>query len=213
MSRVWIFRSVYMKHCHFSSCLSLKIVVAYVRSSIPACDNVLLIWTWKWCIYSTWRNNRPESFSHGKAPSQWNSMVHCPSLGDVKLRAVSLPLAMQLHTFRADKFREGTYISQTRPPPHIRNPNLYPTYSSLFRRMFGSSPPPQTFLCPYKNQLMWDRNFVSVFNIFHVRALYYTKTLITNKCTKRVLLSIVTHSYMCRPCWVIFRENFLLSLH
>jgi hypothetical protein len=35
--------------------------------------------------------------------------------------------------------------------------------------------------------------------------------LITNKCTKRVLLSIVTHSYMFRPCWVIFRENFLLS--
>jgi hypothetical protein len=35
-----------------------------------------------------------------------------------------------------------------------------------------------------------------------------TKTLITNKCTKRVLSSIVTHSYMFRPCWVIFRENF-----
>jgi hypothetical protein len=43
--------------------------------------------------------------------------------------------------------------------------------------------------------------------VFHVRALYYTKTLITNKCTKRVLSSIVTHSYMFRPCWVIFREN------
>jgi hypothetical protein len=40
-----------------------------------------------------------------------------------------------------------------------------------------------------------------------------TKTLITNKRTKRVLSSIVTHSYMFRPCWVIFRENFLLSLH
>jgi hypothetical protein len=25
------------------------------------------------------------------------------------------------------------------------------------------------------------------FNVFHVRALYYAKTLITNKCTKRVL--------------------------
>jgi hypothetical protein len=34
-----------------------------------------------------------------------------------------------------------------------------------------------------------------------------SKTLITNKCTKRVLSSIVTHSYMFRPCWVIFREN------
>jgi hypothetical protein len=51
------------------------------------------------------------------------------------------------------------------------------------------------------------------FNVFHVRALYYTKTLITSKCTKRVLSPIVTHSYMFRPCWVIFRENFLLSLH
>jgi hypothetical protein len=38
--------------------------------------------------------------------------------------------------------------------------------------------------------------------------LLFTKTLITNKCTKRVLSSIVTHSYMFRPCWVIFRENF-----
>jgi hypothetical protein len=48
------------------------------------------------------------------------------------------------------------------------------------------------------------------FNVFHVRALYYTKTLITNKCTKRMLSSIVTHSYMFRPYWVIFRENFFL---
>jgi hypothetical protein len=38
--------------------------------------------------------------------------------------------------------------------------------------------------------------------------LYCTKTLITNKCTKRVLSSIVTHFYMFRPCWVVFRENF-----
>jgi hypothetical protein len=30
---------------------------------------------------------------------------------------------------------------------------------------------------------------------------------------QRVLSSIVTHSYVFRPCWVIFRENFLLSLH
>jgi hypothetical protein len=40
-----------------------------------------------------------------------------------------------------------------------------------------------------------------------------TETPITNKCTKTVLSSIVTHSYIFRPCWVIFRENFLLSLH
>jgi hypothetical protein len=39
---------------------------------------------------------------------------------------------------------------------------------------------------------------------------FSTKTLITNKCTKRVLSSIVTHSYMFRPCWVIFRENFFV---
>jgi hypothetical protein len=48
------------------------------------------------------------------------------------------------------------------------------------------------------------------FNVFHVRAPYYTKTLITNKCTKRVLSSIVTHSYIFRPCRVIFRENFFV---
>jgi hypothetical protein len=47
------------------------------------------------------------------------------------------------------------------------------------------------------NSLDW------VFNVFHD----YTKTLIINKCTKRVLSSIVTHSYMFRPGWVIFREN------
>jgi hypothetical protein len=38
----------------------------------------------------------------------------------------------------------------------------------------------------------------------------HTKTLITNKCTKTVLSSIVTHSYMFQPCWVIFRENFFV---
>jgi hypothetical protein len=38
------------------------------------------------------------------------------------------------------------------------------------------------------------------------------KTLITNKCTKRVISLIVTHSYMFRPCWVIFRENFFVIL-
>jgi hypothetical protein len=50
------------------------------------------------------------------------------------------------------------------------------------------------------------------FNVFHVHELYYTKTLITNKCTKRVLSSIVTHSYMFRPCWVILRENFFVTV-
>jgi hypothetical protein len=53
-------------------------------------------------------------------------------------------------------------------------------------------------------------NWTHWINVFHVRALYYTKTLITNKCTKRVLSSIVTHSHMFRPCWVIFRENFFV---
>jgi hypothetical protein len=42
---------------------------------------------------------------------------------------------------------------------------------------------------------------------------YNTNTLITNKCTKGVSSSTVTHSYMFRPCWVIFRENVWLSLH
>jgi hypothetical protein len=48
------------------------------------------------------------------------------------------------------------------------------------------------------------------FNVFRVRALYHTKTLITNKGRKGGLSSIVTHSYMFRPCWVIFRENFFV---
>jgi hypothetical protein len=37
-----------------------------------------------------------------------------------------------------------------------------------------------------------SRNTLPLFNAFHVRALYHTKTLITNTCTKRVLSSIVT---------------------
>jgi hypothetical protein len=46
------------------------------------------------------------------------------------------------------------------------------------------------------------------FNVFHVRALYYTKkTLNPNECTKSFFASIITHSYMFRPCWVIFREK------
>jgi hypothetical protein len=39
-----------------------------------------------------------------------------------------------------------------------------------------------------------------------------TKTLITNKCTKGVLSSIVSHSYTFRPCWVIFRENYFFTV-
>jgi hypothetical protein len=41
----------------------------------------------------------------------------------------------------------------------------------------------------------------------------YTKTLNHQQMHKEFCSSIVTHSYMFRPCWVIFRENFLLSLH
>jgi hypothetical protein len=46
------------------------------------------------------------------------------------------------------------------------------------------------------------------------RSVHYIiqKTLITNKCTKRVLSSIVTRSYMFRPCWVIVRENFFVTV-
>jgi hypothetical protein len=63
--------------------------------------------------------------------------------------------------------------------------------------------PPNVF-CPQR------RKGILIFNVFHVHALYYTKTLSTNKCTKRVLSSIVTHSYMFRPCWVMFREKFFV---
>jgi hypothetical protein len=49
--------------------------------------------------------------------------------------------------------------------------------------------------------------------IRNTRRNYGTKTLVTNKCTKRVLPSIVTHSNMFRPCWVIFTENFSLPLY
>jgi hypothetical protein len=54
--------------------------------------------------------------------------------------------------------------------------------------------------------------FLKLISSKYQDALYnkaYTKTLIINKRTKRVLSSIVTHSYMFRSCWVIFRENFL----
>jgi hypothetical protein len=35
----------------------------------------------------------------------------------------------------------------------------------------------------------------------------------TNQQMHKESLSIVTHSYMFRPCWVIFREDFSLPLH
>jgi hypothetical protein len=38
-----------------------------------------------------------------------------------------------------------------------------------------------------------------------------TKDINHQQMYKGFFSSIVTHSYMCRPCWVIFRENFLLS--
>jgi hypothetical protein len=77
------------------------------------------------------------------------------------------------------------------------------------------------FYLGYKNKLSIEFNynlklnpeFIYKLNVFHVRALYYTKTLITNKCTKRVLSSIVKHSYMFRPCWFIFRENFFVIVN
>jgi hypothetical protein len=52
-------------------------------------------------------------------------------------------------------------------------------------------------------QLVWHR-------IPENNGVHFTKTLITNKCRKRVLSSIVAHSYMFRPCWIIFRENFFV---
>jgi hypothetical protein len=46
------------------------------------------------------------------------------------------------------------------------------------------------------------------FNVFHVRALYYTKNINHQQMHKEFFSSIVnTHSYMFRPCWVIFREK------
>jgi hypothetical protein len=68
----------------------------------------------------------------------------------------------------------------------------------------------ETVVCNIQSKIEINQVY---FYMFHVRALYHTKTLITNKCTKRVLSSIVTHCYMFRPCWVIFRENTLLPLH
>jgi hypothetical protein len=39
------------------------------------------------------------------------------------------------------------------------------------------------------------------------------KTLNTNKCTKSLFSSIITHSYMFRPCWVIFRKKPSVAVH
>jgi hypothetical protein len=63
---------------------------------------------------------------------------------------------------------------------------------------------------------MGDSNLMAALELGFIMDIYVenkvcsTKTLVTNKCTKRVLSSIVTHSYMFRPCWVIFRENFFV---
>jgi hypothetical protein len=43
-----------------------------------------------------------------------------------------------------------------------------------------------------------------------MRQLYCAKTLITNKMHKESFIINLTHSYMFRPCWVIFRENFFV---
>jgi hypothetical protein len=56
----------------------------------------------------------------------------------------------------------------------------------------------------FNGKMLSDIHFHPTANEANIR----TKTLITNKCTKKVLPSIVTHSYMFRPCWVIFRENY-----
>jgi hypothetical protein len=69
----------------------------------------------------------------------------------------------------------------------------------------------ECFLKLLKLHTLHDRRLY--LDVFHVLALYHTKTLITNKCTKRALSSIATHSYMFRPCWVIFREKLALPLH
>jgi hypothetical protein len=51
------------------------------------------------------------------------------------------------------------------------------------------------------------------FNVFHVRALYYTKNIKHQRMHKGFFSSLVIHSYIFRPCWVILRENFLPWLH
>jgi hypothetical protein len=51
----------------------------------------------------------------------------------------------------------------------------------------------------------------SVLLIWHIAL--QAKNINHQQMHKEFFSSIVTHSYMSRPCWVIFRENFLLSLH
>jgi hypothetical protein len=78
-------------------------------------------------------------------------------------------------------------------------------------------PPAKKLTCSAKYQMLLTSLAMSTFCIPTYRKLtstplnkVITKPLITNRCTKRVLSSIVTHSYMFRPCWVIFRENFFV---
>jgi hypothetical protein len=66
-----------------------------------------------------------------------------------------------------------------------------------------------TFLYSHKNLEFVDKRYGRLSDVT-LNSNKLTTTLITNKCIKRVLSSIVTHSYMFRPCWVIFRENFFV---
>jgi hypothetical protein len=71
---------------------------------------------------------------------------------------------------------------------------------------FGGGPPHHPWkICRSPNDLA--TTFLQYENVQ-----YYTEALITNKCTKGVLSSIATHSYMFRPCWVSFRVNFFVII-
>jgi hypothetical protein len=93
---------------------------------------------------------------------------------------------LYLHSFITSTL-DGSEFTGYRPTPSTAQP-------------LGLAP---VYIYSVKNKMSQSK-----FNVFHVRALYYTKTLITNKCTKRVLSSIVTHSYMFRPCWVSSGRTF-----
>jgi hypothetical protein len=77
-------------------------------------------------------------------------------------------------------------------------------------------PPCRPLLIPcfmnFMNSVCWHNQTsgneaCGKFNVFHVRALYYTKNINHQQMHKEFFSSIVTHSYMFRPCWVIFREK------
>ena len=95
MSLVWIFRSMHVKHCHVSTCLSLKYLchrlVPCVRFCICACDTLL-----------KWKGNSAGNVGDitvsltvfpREKPNHIGTVwfgVHL--LGNVKLGAVALPL-------------------------------------------------------------------------------------------------------------------------